>query len=59
MSERVVGLHYGSVFAYWSFVEQVNKELLAKAIIVYAGLDEFTAAEKLAYDILKANGYLE
>lgn len=59
MGERVVGLHYAPVFAKWSFVEQVHKELLSKAISVYAGLDEFTAAEKLAYDILKANRYIE
>lgn len=38
-----------------SSIEDVVEEIQRKAHLVAAGLDEFTAAEKFAYDVIKGN----
>lgn len=52
----IVGLHE-SVFFDKEFIEQVLADLKRKALFVKLEMDEFTAAEKLAYEVLKENGY--
>ena len=40
------------------FLHKAAESLLQKAPLVQCGLDKFSAAEELAYDILKSEGFL-
>jgi hypothetical protein len=58
MKPKAVGLHYGSVWVAPEFVEQVVSDIKRKAMLVHAGIDDFTPAEKLAFYVLEANHHI-
>ena len=53
----VKGLYNCGYFSV-EFLHKAAESLLQKAPSVKRGLDKFSAAEELAYDILKSEGFL-
>lgn len=49
----------GAVYMGREEVEQAVSELQQKSLSVLAGLEDFSAADKIAYYLLKKNGWFE
>lgn len=52
----IVGLHEPLYFEK-HFIEDVVTQLRDKAVLVSVGWDEFSTAEKFAYEVLSENGW--
>lgn len=55
MTTKPTAIEIGSNWYNTSSIEEVVEEIQRKAPLVAAGLGEFTAAEKFAYEIIKCN----
>jgi hypothetical protein len=55
MTTKPAAINIGSNWYNTSSIEEIVVEIQQKAHLVAAGLDEFTAAEKFAYDVIKGN----
>lgn len=55
MNTNPVAINIGNNWYNTSSIEEIVAEIQQKAHLVAAGLDEFTAAEKFAYDVIKSN----
>lgn len=55
--QQTVGL-YETLYVYQDFVDEVVEDLRRKSLAVTAGLDDFTPAERLAFYVMKENGYI-
>lgn len=55
MTTHPTAINIGDHWYHTSSIEEVVVEIQQKAHLVAAGLDEFTAAEKFAYDVIKGN----